>query len=310
MDGRAWLALAVVYVVWGSTYLAIRWTVASAPAFLSAAVRFLLAGALLGVASLVLRGRAAWRVAPARLAWAALSGVLLLLGGNGLVVLAETHIPSGLAALLVAAVPLWLVLMRRAVGDRTSPLTIAGVVVGLGGVVLLLLPGSNGHVDVGYSLLVVLAAFCWALGSLVAAMRPMPPDAMVLSTVEMVAGGFALLLTASLGGEWSGFAVGDITLRSWLAWGYLVIFGSILAFSSYLWVLGHAPTSLVATYAYVNPAVAVVLGVALANERLLGSEIVGGAVIVASVAVVVTSENRVRAPAPPPIGDECSVGTT
>ena len=310
MDGRAWIALVVVYIVWGSTYLAIRWTVASAPAFLSAAARFLVAGVLLGGASLLLRGPAVWRMEPARLGWASLSGILLLLGGNGLVVIAETHIPSGLAALLVAAVPLWLVLMRRAVGDRTAPLTLAGVVVGLAGVALLLLPGSNGHVDVGYSLLVVLAAFCWALGSLVAAMRPMPADAMVLSAVEMVAGGIALVVAATLRGEWSGLELEHVTLRSWLAWAYLVIFGSILAFSCYLWVLGRAPTSLVATYAYVNPAVAVVLGVALAAERLRVTEIVGGTVIVASVAVVVSSENRAPAPAPPPIGEECPVGTT
>jgi drug/metabolite transporter (DMT)-like permease len=310
MDGRAWIALVVVYIVWGSTYLAIRWTVASAPALLSAATRFLLAGALLGGASLLLRGRAVWRVERFRLAWASLSGILLLLGGNGLVVIAETHIPSGLAALLVAAVPLWLVVMRRAVGDRTTPLTILGVVVGLAGVALLLLPGSKGHVDIGYSLLVVLAAFCWALGSLFAARRPMPADAMVLSTVEMIAGGLALLVVGSLRGEWAGFSLGDITLRSWLSWSYLVIFGSILAFSCYLWVLSHAPTSLVATYAYVNPAVAVVLGVALAGERLLVSEIVGGGVIIAAVVVVVTSENRARTPAPPPpVGEECSVGT-
>lgn len=299
-QGRVWAALGTVYLVWGSTYLAIRWSLQTMPPFLSAAVRFLVAGAILAGWVRLRGGPAAWRVSPRQAGNAAVCGALLLTGGNGMVVVAEQHIPSGLAALLVAAVPLWLVVMRRVTGERVRAVTLLGVLVGLVGVAVLLLPGgSSGSVSVGYSCLVVAAAFSWALGSMVAIRADVPANPAMMSAIEMAAGGALLAVIGAVRGEFAGLDLGSYSTRSWLSLGYLILFGSIVAFSCYVWVLGNAATSLVATYAYVNPAVAVLLGVGLAGERLRGAEVVGGLIILASVVVVVRAESaRRRAPRP------------
>ena len=319
-SARVWIALGTVYLVWGSTYLAIRWSVQTMPAFTSAAVRFLLAGVILGIAARVRLGPSAWRIEPERVRNAAICGVLMLAGGNGLVVFAETRLPSGLTALLVAVVPLWLIVLRRFVGDRTPLLTIAGVLVGLAGVALLLLPGSSGHVDLPYAVLVLVAALCWAAGSLLVTRTAVPAEPAVMSFIEMIAGGAALVVFAAGRGEFSRLHLADISTKSWLSLGYLVIFGSIVAFSAYVYALANAPTSLVATYAYVNPVVAVVLGVLLAGEHLTASEVVGGLVIVVSVVLVVSAEGRHRrsarlaqAATPPveaAVGDEYVAGSS
>jgi drug/metabolite transporter (DMT)-like permease len=301
VSGRVWLAICTVYVVWGSTYLAIRWAVRTMPAFASAGVRFVLAAGLLAVVSRLRGGRSAWRLDAAEWRNAAICGVLMLAGGNGLVVVAETRVPSGLAALLIAAVPLWLIVLRRVLGDRTPALTLAGVLVGLGGLALLLLPGSAGsHVDLGYSMLLVVAALSWAAGSVLVTRVELPGDPAVLSSVEMFAGGVVLLLAAAGGGEFSKLDLGAISVRSWLSLAYLVVFGSIVAFSAYVYALANAPMSLVGTYAYVNPVVAVALGVLLAGEHLSVTEVLGGLIIVASVVVVVSAEGRKRRTAAQP----------
>ena len=317
MSGRVWIALLTVYVVWGSTYLAIKWAVQTMPAFASAGSRFVVAGALLGIIARARTGSAGWRMEPARWRNAAVCGVLMLASGNGLVVLAETRVPSGLAALLVAVVPLWMILLRGALGDRTPLLTMAGVLVGLGGVALLLLPGSGGsHVHIGYALLVVFAALSWAAGSVLVTRVRVPDDPAVMSSVEMLAGGLVLLVVGAGRGELSGLHVADITTKSWLSLAYLVVFGSIVAFSAYVYALGNGPTSLVSTFAYVNPLVAVFLGVLLDHEHLTAPEVAGGLVIVASVGVVVTAEGRHRRqaarPEPTPLGpaDDRAVATS
>jgi drug/metabolite transporter (DMT)-like permease len=310
MSGRAWIALLIVYVVWGSTYLAIKWSVQTMPALTSAAARFLVAGLLLALFARMRRGSAVWRMEPVRWRNAAICGVLLLTGGNGLVVLAETRVPSGLAALLVAVVPLWMILLRTALGDRTPMLSMIGVLIGLGGAALLLLPGSGGHANLGYSLLVVLAALSWAIGSVLVTRVPVPTEAAVMSSIEMMAGGSALIVAAAARGEFAELHLGDISAKSWLSLAYLIVFGSIVAFSAYMYALANGPTSLVATYAYVNPLVAVFLGVLLDHEHLTRTELIGGLVIVASVGVVVSAEGRHRAKvatlAVQP-GDECVV---
>lgn len=294
VSARVWFALGIVYVVWGSTYLAIRWNVETMPPFLGASIRFLVAGAMLAAYLRIRRGRQP-RTERRRLGTAALAGVLTLAGGNGLVVFAETRVPSGLAALLIAAVPLWLVVLRRIAGDRTHPLTMVGVLVGLVGVATLLLPGSRGgHVDLPYCLLLLVAALSWSAGSLLAVRRPVPQDPARLSSVEMLAGGAVLLAVSGAKGEIGSFDPAAVSTRSWLALGYLIVFGSLVAFSAYLWVFANAPTSLVATYAYVNPAVAVALGALLAGERLTLVEGLGALVILASVVVVVSAESRFR----------------
>ena len=313
MPARVWVALLIVYVVWGSTYLAIKWSVQTMPAFGSASVRFLIAGLLLALLTRTRRGPAVWRLDSGEWRNAAICGALMLAGGNGLVVLAETKVPSGLAALLVAVVPLWMILLRGTLGDRTPMLTMAGVLVGLAGAALLLLPGSSGHVDFGYSLLVVLAAFSWAVGSVLVTRVRLPAEPAVMSSIEMLAGGVVLVILATARGEFTHLHLADITTKSWLSLGYLIVFGSIVAFSAYVYALANGPTSLVATYAYVNPLVAVFLGVLLDHEHLSGTELLGGLVIVASVGVVVSAEGRHRRKTAAPVaarpapGDECAV---
>ncbi|MFL6129287.1 MAG: EamA family transporter [Mycobacteriales bacterium] len=289
---RVWVALGIVYVVWGSTYLAIRFAIETMPPLLSAGIRFVLAGLILLAVVVAVGRRAALRVSRAQAGTAAASGVLLLLGGNGLVSVAEQRVDSGLAALLVACIPLWIVVLRSALGDRPGLATAGGVVLGFAGVALIFLPGDSGETDLGYAALCVLAALSWAIGSLLVTRRPVPADPLALVTIEMLAGGAALLVAAAGHGELAGFSVAEVSGKSWLALGYLVVFGSLVAFTAYVWLLGNAPVSLVSTYAYVNPAVAVLLGVLLAGERLTGATLAGGLVVLAAIAVVVTAESR------------------
>ncbi|GAA1272113.1 drug/metabolite exporter YedA [Saccharothrix xinjiangensis] len=281
--------MGVVYVVWGSTYVAIKFTIESMPPLLSAGLRFLVAG---GVLALLVAWRGGLRMTRGQLGSGVLLGLLLPAWGNGLVVLAEQSVASGLAALLVASVPLYVVLMRRSTGERPPAVTYAGVLVGLTGLAVLLLD------DVGESSwwgpwVVLLAAFGWALGSFLSGRLAVPANPFALSAVEMLAGGAALSVVGLLAGE--RLSVGSVTASSWAAWGYLVVFGSLLAFSSYVYVLGELPVSTVATYAYVNPVIAVVLGVWLAGERFGVLQVVGGVLVVLAVVLVVRAE-RVVAP--------------
>jgi drug/metabolite transporter (DMT)-like permease len=298
VDVRTAGALAIVYVVWGSTYLAIRYAIEGFPPLLSAGIRFVVAAAIMLGYLLLRRRRTALRATKAQLVTAAVSGVLLLAGGNGLVTLAEQRVDSGLAALLIACTPLWIVVLRALLRDRPGPATTLGVLVGLGGVALIFLPGGAGDTDIPYAALCVLAALSWSAGSLLVTLRPVPADPLMLTTVEMAAGGLLLLLLSVGRGELSGFSVGDVGAKAWLALAYLVVFGSLVAFTAYVWLLGNAPVSIVATYAYVNPAVAVLLGALFAGERLTGSALAGGLVVLVAVALVVTAESRERRRAP------------
>jgi drug/metabolite transporter (DMT)-like permease len=268
----------------------------SMPPFVGAGLRFLVAGLIMLAAVAVLRGRVALRMTRAELLTGSLVGVLLLLGGNGLVALGEQRVPSGLAALLVACVPLWIVVLRTALGDRPGLATTAGILLGLAGVAILLLPGGSlGGTGRGHAFLIVLAALSWAAGSLLATRRPVPRDPLALTTVEMLAGGVALWLAALPLGEWSDFSPAQVHASAWIATAYLIVFGSLVAFTAYVYLLGAAPVSLVSTYAYVNPTIAVLLGVVIAHERLTLATVLGALVIVAAVAVVVTDEGRRRA---------------
>ncbi|HVE29887.1 MAG TPA: EamA family transporter [Mycobacteriales bacterium] len=286
-------ALGIVYVVWGSTYLAIRYAIEGFPPLLSAALRFL-AAAVLMLGYLAARRPAALRATRIQLSTAAVSGILLLAGGNGLVTVAEQRVQSGLVALIIACVPLWIVILRLLLRDRPGPATALGVLIGLAGVAIIFLPGGSGEVDLGFAALAVLAALSWAIGSLLVTLRPVPADPLTLTTVEMAAGGLVLLVGAAARGEFARFAPGEAPASAWFALSYLVVFGSLIAFTAYVWLLGNAPVSIVSTYAYVNPAVAVLLGALIAGERLTGSALAGGLVILAAVALVVTAESRVR----------------
>jgi drug/metabolite transporter (DMT)-like permease len=292
------VALGVVYLVWGSTYLAIRITVEDMPPLPAMAWRFLTAGLVLGAVLAIRKGPRALAIRPRELLACATMGVLLPAGGNGLVSVGEDHgAPSGLTALLIAAVPLWVVCYRL--------LTVAGVVLGFGGLSWLVASaGLDGSVPLGACLLVVGATLCWSFGSWSSTRLGLPADPFVATAWEMVFGGAALFVMAMVSRE---PLVLHASARSWLAWGYLVTFGSLLAFTSYVWVLGAAPISLVATYAYVNPVVAVFLGWAVVGESVTWAIVGGGAVVVASVALVIGSERSGSARRASPRPDAGSV---
>jgi drug/metabolite transporter (DMT)-like permease len=297
-QGRAstaavWSALAVVYVAWGSTYVAIRIMDETIPPLIGAGVRYLVAGVAMAAFLWVRRGTAP-RVRPRELASVALVGVLLLTGGNGFVTYAERHVPAGLAALLVASVPLWLLLIRIITRDRPPRATLIGLCVGFLGVTLLVARhgGGHQHVSVPELLIVLAAALSWALGSWASGRLPMPSDAATSTAFELLIGGGVLALLGPLFGErWSTLVV-HASARSLLAVAYLVLVGSVLAFTAYVWLLQHAPISQVSTYAYVNPIVAVLLGALVLGEQVTPTTIVGGGIIVLAVALVMRAEAR------------------
>ncbi|MFD0569317.1 EamA family transporter [Kitasatospora gansuensis] len=290
MSAAVWGALAIVYVVWGSTYLAIRIAVETMPPFLSAATRFITAGLLLAGLVAWRQGPAALKVTPRQLGSAGLVGLMLLLGGNGMVVLAERDVPSGLAALLIAVVPLWLVLLRRSSGQRTSRTALAGVLLGLVGLGVLTVPGLSGEVKLTGVLLVMVGTLSWAGGSYLTSKLPMPKNVFATSAYEMIVGGLGCLAVAALRGEPQALDLATVSTRSWLALAALIVFGSLVAFTAYAWLLQNAPLPLVATYAYVNPVVAVLLGWLILSEPLSWPIVLGGAIVVAAVCLVVRTE--------------------
>jgi len=290
-----WLALGIVYVAWGSTYLGIRVVDRTIPPFLGAGVRYLIAGALMLAAQTAWRRRFP-RVRARELCSLALISVLLLAGGNGGVSFAERHVPSGLAALLVASMPLWILVIRTLAGDLPRRATLVGLAVGFVGVALLVLRGGEQQgASVSYMLIVVLSALSWALGSWLSSRLPLPADVGAGTAIEMLIGGAVLIAVAPASGESYG-RLGHASADSLLALGYLALFGSILAFTAYVWVLQRAPISQISTYAYVNPIVAVALGSIILGERITALTLVSGAIIIVAVALVIRSEAARVAP--------------
>ena len=302
--GRVVLAFAAVYVIWGSTYLAIRFAIETMPPLGMAAFRFVVAGGLL-------YGWARWRGSPAPTPaqWrsGAGSGVLMLAGGNGAVVVAEQWVPSGLTALLVATVPLWLVLLDSTFGARVRPSTrtLAGLAIGFGGVgVLAGSPGvgAGGTLELIGGGIVLLGSLLWAAGSLMSRYTVDPPRPRMRVATQMLAGSVALAVLSAATGEMAGFAVSDVSLRSWLSLVYLITFGAIVGYGAYIWLLDHVEPSRVGTYAYVNPVVAMVLGWAFAGEPLTFRSLLAAAIILGSVVVITTeigARRRTRVPVPP-----------
>ena len=300
------VALLLVYVVWGSTYLAIAVMIETLPPLLAAGTRFLVAG-LLMLTAVVAHGR--WRArrggppspTATRLHWrsAVIIGTFLLLGGNGGVVLAERLIPSGVAAVLVATVPIWLATFDAVLERRAPSLTvIAGLVAGIVGVAILLAPVEGlAEVDPAGVILVVLGAMCWAIGSLYARRAPLPRSGLLTTGMEMVGGGVALVLAGALIGEIGRTDVDTFSTRSILAFGYLIVFGSILAFTAYTWLLANVSVSTVGTYAYVNPVVAVALGAVLLSEPVTLRTVIASLLIIGAVVAMVSGRPRAR-PAP------------
>ncbi len=288
------LAFTAIYVIWGSTYLAIRFAIETMPPLLMAAVRFLIAGSLLYAWV-----RARGTPAPRRDEWRATTivGGLMLLGGNGAVVWAEQRVPSGVTALLVALVPLWMVLLEwwRRGGVRPDSRTVAGLALGLGGLALLVGPEQvlgGGHVDHAGAAVLALGSLSWAAGSLYSRHAHLPASPMLATAMEMLGGGVLLLLAAGARGEWAQADLAAISLRSALAAGYLVVFGSLVAFTAYIWLLRVTTPARVSTYAYVNPVVAMLLGWALAGEPLTPRTLVAAAIIIAAVGLITWSRVR------------------
>jgi drug/metabolite transporter (DMT)-like permease len=307
-----WLLLAnlwTVYLVWGSTYLAIRVTVQTIPPFLSAGIRFVVAGALLA-AYLALRGRLdLGKIGRRQIVACAIVGSLLLVGGNGLITTAEQTVPAGFAALLVASMPLWVVVLRIADGQRVSRTTIASVLIGFIGVAILVLPKAGGGLaTLGGPLLLMVAAVSWAIGSFASQRLPLPRDPLVSTSLQMFLGGVFLTVGGTILGEGGRLDLAGISVASTVSLVYLIVFGSLLGFSAYTWLLHHAPVSTVTTYAYINPIVAVLLGWAILEEEITLAILAGALVILASVALVVRQETLARAPAPGPEAETASGG--
>jgi drug/metabolite transporter (DMT)-like permease len=282
--------LATIYVVWGSTYLGIALAIETMPPLAMAAVRFLIAGAIL----YLLAGGA--RIRPSHGDWgfALVSGGLLLGIGNGGVSWAQQTVASGIAALVIATIPLWIAVLDRVFfGARLSPLVLAGIALGFGGVAILLDP--RGDVDpIGGAVLLV-AALGWSLGTLLTRDREHGLPPLAAAGMQMLAGGAALLVAAAAGGELGDVRWAELSATSVGALAYLVVFGSLLAFSAYVWLLRNASVSLVSTYAYVNPVVAVLLGAAFLDEGITPRTLLAGAIVVAAVALIVSAKAPARA---------------
>lgn len=286
-------AFAAVYILWGSTYLAIKYAIETFPPFIMAGTRFLFAGSVL----FLIASRSSDFEMPKAVHWrtSLIVGTLLLLGGNGLVVFAQHYISSSLAALLVAVEPFFIVILGWLwlKNGRPNLLTTVGLVVGFIGVALLVTgQTTNGGILNGGmgqwlgTLAVLVAALSWATGSIYGLKAPVPKSSLLTAGMQMISGGAVLMLVSLIKGEWWAFDPSAISGRSWVAVGYLIVCGSLIGFTAYSWLLKNAPPSKVATYAYVNPVVAVLLGWGIAGESLTTQMLIGAAIVVVSVAMV------------------------
>jgi drug/metabolite transporter (DMT)-like permease len=291
-----WLSLWTVYLIWGSTYFAIAYVIESMPPLLAMGIRFLIAGILLALIISLRQGPSELKIPRAELRSSLLMGFLLLGFGIGTVSIAQAYVPSGIVALIIAALPLWIAIFRTISGERLAKVSWLGLVIGFAGVALLLKPGSITPVsDIENSklflfmLLVLLGNIGWALGTFLAPRFPLPKNTLVFTAYEMLAGGISLTLAGFVKGESiSDFL--DATTWSWLWFIYLIIFGSIAAYTAYLWLVANAPVSLTATYAYVNPIIAVALGAIFLDELITSAYAIGGLIILVGVILVVSVE--------------------
>ena len=284
--GAAFLA---IYIIWGSTYLAIRFVVETIPPFFMAGTRWIIAGLILYALT-----RTRSTLAPTSLHWkhAFVIGGFLLLGGNGAVVWAEQWVPSGLTSLLIATIPFWMVLLNS-LHHRARPSigVIVGLIIGFAGVTLLIGSieniGENSMIIPGVTI-ILFGSFLWANGSLYSRSTETSSSQLQAAAMQMIAGGILLLSVSLITGEWTRVMLDQVSLRSMLSWLYLIVFGSIVAFSSYIWLLKQTAPSLVSTHAYINPIVAMILGWALADEALTSRNILAAIIIITSVAVITT----------------------
>jgi drug/metabolite transporter (DMT)-like permease len=291
-----WFNLTIVWIVWGSTYIGILFATETIPPFVAMGSRFLVAFVIMALITGIFRGWSALRVTRRQFASASFMGVALLGVGLGTVGLAQDYVPTGVMALIIASAPLTIVIWRVMTGDRPARLTLVGVAVGLLGIGWMLLPGGTRPVSgtdgdvVFWSVLILIASLIWATTSFFSARLPKPADSFALTTYELLSGGIALTVVGLLIGE--RIDLSAISGRSWAGWIFLVTAGSVLAFTSFTWLINNAPISLASTYAYVNPAVAVLLGLLLYSEVLTSDVVIGLTVVLGGVILVVSGESR------------------
>ena len=291
-------AFASIYLVWGSTYLAIRYAIETIPPFIMGGARFLVSGAMLYMWA---RYRGAPK--PTRLHWrnAVIAGAFLLLGGNGAVVWAEQFVPSGLTALLVSILPFWLVIIEwvRPPRRRPSGLVLVGLVLGFIGIIVLVGPGNiGGHGDIRPigALVLILGSLSWAIGSFWSRDAALPESGLLTTGMEMLGGGVLLLVVGALSGEFSDLDIHHVSKASGVGLLYLITFGSLIGFTSYIWLLDKVSPARLGTYAYVNPVVAVLLGWAIAGETLSVRTGVAAAIVICAVALITSARSATAAP--------------
>ncbi|HZS44184.1 MAG TPA: EamA family transporter [Blastocatellia bacterium] len=296
-------AFLAIYFLWGATFLAMRFAVASLPPFFMTGTRQLTAGIILYIWA-----RARGDAKPKTIHWrsAAIIGALMLVFGNAMVVRSEQWVPSGLAAVLISTISLWMVLLDWLWRKNSRPNTgmIIGLVAGFGGILLLVGPNNlagGRPVELASAAVLIMAAFFWALGSIYTRHAPLPSSNLLATAMELVAGGVLLFIAGSVTGEWSRLDIGRVTTQSVLSLGYLIVFGSIVGMTAYTWLLKISSAARVGTYAFVNPVVAVVLGWFFAGERLTLRTILAAAIIVGAVALINICQPR-RTVAPNVVG--------
>jgi drug/metabolite transporter (DMT)-like permease len=290
--------LILLWIVWGSTYMGIALMVKSIQPLLGSGSRFITASLVLGTIVLLVKGPSAFHVTRAQIRGAAFMGISILGLSIGILSLAQQYVPSGIAALIVSVMPLWIIFFRLRAGDRPSRLTSLGVGVGLIGLILMLLPGgttpasgaSTTEVAI-WSIAIAFGSFSWAFFSYRSTSYEQPKEPMTTAVIELATAGVFLVVVGALIGERWDFDV--ISTESWIGWWFLVA-ASALAYSAFVWLLNNAPMSLVSTYAYVNPVVAVILGLVILNEAITSDVVIGLSIVVGGVALVVTGERRTR----------------
>ena len=286
-------AFAAVYIIWGTTYLAIKYAIDTIPSLLMVGTRYIVAGAALWMIA-----PGSWRMRPTRTdwLWAFILGGLLMLAGNGIVAVVETKMPTGVTALLITVVPLWMVLVEWVTGGgRPKLLAVLGILLGFSGVALLVGEAggwAGGRVDPWYVAALLFGTLCWAVGSILSRRGGIKMPILRSVALQMMAGGILLTLASAIRGEWSGLDLRDASMLSLAAWLYLITFGSIVAFSAYSWLLTVQPSAMVSTYAFVNPIVAVVLGALLVDEPFGRNSLIASVLIIAAVAIVTYSKAR------------------
>lgn len=288
---QSWIALVTVWIVWGSTYLGIRVAVQTIPPLLMCGVRFLLAGCVLALVVWVTQRNRLQPLRPADLKAIVVTGILLLVVGTGTLSWAEVRMPSGIAALIVAAVPIWMLLIDALFARRLRPLALAGIAVGTIGMIMLVgMP--SGHVPLLTALTLVGSSVSWAFGSVLARRHHARHTHPFFSALEMVAAGIVLCVLAALTGELRGFQLASVSAASAAGFFWLVVMGSMVAYTAYGYAVRTMPTNVVSTYAYVNPIVAVVLGAAILHEAITLNVLLGGATIVTAVVIILFGNRR------------------